>query len=88
MPMQIFWGVEAVYYGIVQVGNEKIHSWVSFAFLAEYGTLLGGHLCHQSEIRNDWLVVQYSQQLSLVIPSVLCDPRQIVSVQRVPPKGA
>ena len=46
MPMQIFWGVEAVYYGIVQVGNEKIHSWVSFAFLTEYGTLLGGHLGH------------------------------------------
>ena len=26
MPMQIFWGVEAVYYGIVQVVNMKAHT--------------------------------------------------------------
>ena len=27
MPMQIFWGVEAVYYGIVQVENQNPALW-------------------------------------------------------------
>ena len=27
MPMQIFWGVEAVYYGIVQVVNKDNFIW-------------------------------------------------------------